>query len=197
MAPGAWAIAALPVNEFFDDECITDKRSALGAFVNAHFRDSELDELKRRVAEQRNQLPRTCVERETGRFEESYGVGSALYLRAAGDGGRPIILCAVTRMRAEEGIKAEPAYIFAGVRAVSRIMNDHRLRRIRVPLFGAGHGDMDGKLALFCLALALVTTPDIRDANIVVFRANSESEPDVAPEMVRKILAFVGRQTQT
>ncbi len=31
---------ALPANEFFDDECITDVRSALGAYMQHHFKDN-------------------------------------------------------------------------------------------------------------------------------------------------------------
>jgi len=197
LTPEEDTVVALPANEFFDDECITDQRSALGAFVSAHCRDGSLDDLKKRISEQRNQLPRSYVERETGVFRESYGVGSALYVRALRDSGPRLILCAVTRMRAKEGIKAEPAYVFAAVQAVSRIMNDLRLARLHVPLIGSGHGDMDSQVALLCLALALATTPDIRHANIVVFRKTPDSESDVPPEMARKILAFAGRHART
>src|SRR5262249_2425296 len=34
---GLGSVIALPANEFFDDECVTDSRSALGSFVLHHF----------------------------------------------------------------------------------------------------------------------------------------------------------------
>jgi Predicted nucleotide-binding protein containing TIR-like domain len=36
------AVIALPANEYFDDECISDPNSSLGAFVQDHFKDSEV-----------------------------------------------------------------------------------------------------------------------------------------------------------
>jgi hypothetical protein len=36
-------------------------------------------------------------------------------------------------------------------------MNEKRLTEVHLPLFGAGHGDLDDRVALFCLALALAT----------------------------------------
>jgi hypothetical protein len=90
-------------------------------------------------------------------------------------------------------VLSEPAYIFAAMNAISRMMNDAKLTTLYVPLFGSGHGDLAADVALLSLALALVTTPDIRQSNIVVFRRDAEAEPDVDPRVVRTILAHVAR----
>lgn len=185
-------VIALPANEFFDDECVKDTRSALGAFVNHHFAN-KLSAFKGLVARERRRLSATVVEREAGEYQVSYGVGTALWLDAPLGSPFRLILSAVTRKRVGEGIKAEPAYLLSAVRSICRIMNDKRLTELHLPLFGAGHGDMDGDVALFCLVLALAATPEIRHANIVVYRAAGKP-PAVDPAVVRRILAFVGMQ---
>lgn len=189
------SIVALPANEFFDDACIFDHRSALGAFVGTHFGD-RIDAFKRTVSEKVRVLRQALVEREVGEFQESYGVGTSLLIKVPGVPEKRVILSAVTRKRAGEGIKAEPTYVFASVQAISRIMNDERLTDLYVPLLGSGHGDMDHDLALLCLALALANTPDIRHANIVIFRRTPEATPILAPEIVRKILSFVAGEAR-
>ena len=170
---GAGSVVALPANEFFDDECMTDPRSALGAFAHKHFAERS-DELRKLVAKQLEPLHPVLVQNETDSYMESYGVGTALFLQPPLPD--PLILCAVTRKRAGEGITAEPAYVFAAVRSISRIMNDKKLTTLQVPLLGAGHGGMRSEVALACLVLALLSTPRIRCANIVVFRRPKSGE---------------------
>jgi hypothetical protein len=186
--PGS--VIALPANEFFDDECVTDVRSALGSFVLHHFSD-QLDAFNRLVANERQQLRPMLVERESNLYAESYGVGTSLWLDAPLGSRLKLILSAVTRKRVGEGLKSEPAYLFAAVRSISRIMNDKRLTDLHLPIFGAGHGDMDQRVALFCLALALATTPDIRQANLVVFRKSPSAKPSIEAEVARRILTGV------
>jgi hypothetical protein len=183
----AGSVVALPANEFFDDACMTDPRSALGAFARKHFGE-RIEDLRKLVAKQLEPLQPVLVQNEMDSYLESYGVGTALFLQPALPD--PLILCAVTRKRAGEGIRAEPAYVFAAVRSISRIMNDKKLTTLYVPLLGAGHGDMCSEVALGCLVLALLSTPHIRCANIVVFRRPKDGETEVSPEVVRKILGF-------
>jgi hypothetical protein len=187
---GEGSVIALPANEFFDDECITDARSALGSLVLHHFRD-QVDAFRGLVARERHQRKPILVERESNRYAESYGVGTSLWLDAPLGSRLRLILTAVTRKRVGEGLKAEPAYLFAAVRSISRIMNDKRLTELHLPLFGAGHGDMDDRVALFCLALALATDRDIRQATIVVFRKAPNARPSIDAQLARRILSGV------
>jgi len=50
---------------------------------------------------------------------------------------------------------------------------------------------MDQRVALFCLALALATTPDIRQANLIVFRKSPSARPSIEVEVARRILTGV------
>jgi hypothetical protein len=186
--PGS--VIALPANEFFDDDCVTDKRSALGSFVQHHF-GGRLDEFGGLVARERRQFRPTLVERESNLYAESYGVGTSLWLDAPLGSPLKLILSAVTRKRVGEGLKSEPAYLFAAVRSICRIMNDKRLTEVSLPIFGAGHGDMDPRVALFCLALALATTPDVQQATLVIFRKAPGARPAIEVEVARRILSSV------
>jgi hypothetical protein len=46
----AGSVIVPPANEFFDDACITDHKSALGAFVKHHF-DGQVDDFTKLVAQ--------------------------------------------------------------------------------------------------------------------------------------------------
>jgi hypothetical protein len=188
----AGAVVALPTNEFFDDDCLTDRRSAVGSYLHRRFGD-RIGEFRALLAAERAKLQPALVQRETGIYEETYGVGTALFFDTPLGADCRTILCSVTRKRAREGIKAEAAYIFAAVDAISRVMNDKKLTTLHVPLLGAGHGDVAADESLLCLALALVATPDIRHAHIVVFRDSETSTPEVQPQEVRTLLTYVAR----
>jgi predicted nucleotide-binding protein with TIR-like domain len=185
---GFGSVVALPANEYFDDECITDPRSALGSFVLHHFRD-RLSDIKRVVAEARIARKPTLVQRDVGKYQESFGVGTSLWLERPLETPLSVILSAVTRERVDEGPKAEPSYVFAAVRSISRIMNNKRLTDLYIPLLGSGHGDMDKPVALYCLALALACTPDIKQATIVLLPPAKAG--DIDADMARRILAGV------
>lgn len=183
-------MVVLPANEFFDDACIADHKSALGACVKDHF-PGQVEDFKELVARRRETLPPPAfVEREEGLYQESYGVGTSLWLDAPLGSKCRLILSSVTRKRAGEGIRAEPAYVFAAMHAVSLVMNDHKLTDLHLPLLGAGHGDMASEVALLCLSMAVMRVPHVRQTEIVIYRKSAEAKPEIAPEDVRKILAF-------
>lgn len=187
---GAESVVVLPSNEYFDDDCINDRRSSLGAFMTNRFGD-RIEEIKGLVRAACGSLRAALAERETHHFQGSYGVGTCLYLQRPLDAELRMILASVTRMRAGEGIKAEPHYIFAAIREVCRVMNERRLTTIHLPLLGAGHGDLDPEFALLTLVLALSEMSDIRESNVVVFQRDASARPEVDPEAVRRILALV------
>jgi hypothetical protein len=182
------SVVVLPANEFLDDECISDVRSALGSFVKHHFAD-RIEELKKLIARLRAELPAAVVERESGRFQESVGVGTSLFIREPLGGSMNLILTAATRKRAGEGIKAEPSYVLSCLNSISRIMNDEKLTDVYMPLLGAGHGDLSNEVALFCLVSGIATLADIRHAHIVIYQRDATSEPSIAESVVDRMLA--------
>lgn len=182
------SVLVLPANEFLDDECITDVRSALGSFVQHHFAD-RMDEFKRLIARLRAELPAAVVEREAGRFQESFGVGTSLFIREPLGRSMNLILTAATRKRAGEGIKAEPSYVLACLNSISRIMNDEKLTDVYLPLLGSGHGDLTNEVALLCLITGISTLADIRHAHVVLYQRSATSEPSIAATVVDRMLA--------
>jgi CAP12/Pycsar effector protein, TIR domain/Thoeris protein ThsA, Macro domain len=177
----------LPANEFFDDACLTDLRSALGSFVKRRF-EGRVDDFTKLVARLRAELPSTFVERESGKYQESYGVGTSLYVPAPLGQDLHLILTAVTRKRAGEGIKAEPGYILSCLNSICRIMNDEKLTDVYLPVLGSGHGDLSNEVALFCLVSGISTIADIKHAHVVIYQGDPDSAPSIAPATVRRML---------
>jgi hypothetical protein len=70
---------ALPANEYFDDECISDLNSSLGAFIQHHFKD-RVDDLIQEVQNKLIDVPSQRVPRAERRIGESYGIGEVVFL---------------------------------------------------------------------------------------------------------------------
>ena len=188
---GEGFVYLLPANEYFDDDCITDRASVLGAFVASRF-PGKCDEFSKLVRQHRQKMRSFVAQRAANEYHDSYGVGSVLYLDRPLGSDTPVILAAVTRARAGEGIKAEPHYIFAALREAHRCMNEHKRTHVVLPLLGSGHGDISPELSLFVVAHALVgMSQDIRSAEVVVYRRDEQSRADVDLDVVKTILSAV------
>ena len=59
-------LIALPANEFFDDDCIHDSRSALGAFMQHHFKEN-IPDIQALVKEALRDESSVEVEKKTGK----------------------------------------------------------------------------------------------------------------------------------
>ena len=186
-------LVVLPANEFFDDACITDPRSALGAFVQAKF-PGRAPALQRLVADQLSDRPSKRVEREPGVELQSYGVGSTVFLdRPLGTDFR-LLLAAATTHRPGVGLRAEPGTVFAIVKSAYATARDHRIGEICLPLVGAGHGAMNRELALATLLLAwseaLFRHPSNTTVRVVVFQADAVKPPEVSIKRSKRLLRF-------
>jgi mannose-6-phosphate isomerase-like protein (cupin superfamily)/O-acetyl-ADP-ribose deacetylase (regulator of RNase III) len=169
----ARTVVALPANEYFDDECVNDVNSALGAYVDRHFKDSLrpfLDEIHAAL----RGLPSERVPRAERRVDDSYGIGQAIYLRHLAPSHRVILVSATTE-RTGIGLRAEPHFLYAAMQGVVETMNANRLDSVVVPVLGSGHGGMPLVVALLfnLLAVRSCLTDDvgrhIRQVRIVVF----------------------------
>lgn len=192
--PISTALVVLPANEFFDDECITDTRSALGAFVQQHFAKQKADIL---FAVQRSliDVPTVHVERAKGEMRASYQVGSTAYLSNALNSGWNILLVAVTTQRAGEGLRAEIRTIFTLANAIETTMADHRLTDVVVPLIGSGHGGLRKPAALSALLVAFIEVlrrpagHGIRNVTIAVFQEDARAKPSISQRLARRTMA--------
>lgn len=183
---------ALPANEYFDDECITDANSALGAFVQHHFNEN-VDEFLRQVRAELVGLPSQRVPRAERRIEDSYGIGQAIFLGKLSPVHRVIIVSAATE-RTGIGLRAEPHFLYAALQGVIETMNAYRLNSLAMPVLGSGHGGMPLIVALLfnLLALRSLLGEDIgrhiREVRIVIFEGAAAGITDtVLQDVVSRV----------
>ena len=190
-------VVALPANDLFDDECIEDPRSALGAYIEQAF-SGRIEELRRLIAEKLVNERHELVEAGPKRVDRSYGIARCVYLSDPLSSGRKLILVSVTTKRAGAGVQSNATYLFAAMKSICREMNDHKLTELSLPVMGSGHGGLESELALFHLLLSIKAVLDDRSAGahlrsvcIVVFQREGASTPSIPREVVGRILAVV------
>jgi O-acetyl-ADP-ribose deacetylase (regulator of RNase III) len=188
----AGSVVALPANEYFDDECITDLQSSLGAFVQHAYGD-RVDRFLATVGHQLRDLPSQRVERAERRSEESYGIGQTVLVELAPE--YRVILVSATTERTGIGLRAEPHFLYAAIQGVFAKMNEKRLKSVSMPVLGSGHGGMPlGAAILFnLLAIKSVLLDDagihVRNVNLVVFEGAAS---DLPPGILRRALTRIG-----
>ena len=186
------SLIVLPANEFFDDECINDKRSALGAFVQAKY-PNQTDQIQYLIKERLENLPSQDVEKEPGIVQQSYGIGTGIFIEQPLSSKQKILFLSVTTKRTGEGLRAEMSYIFKAVNEIQRIVADKRLSSVYVPLIGSGYGGLRTEVALFAMLVAVCEVMNrpygnIKSFNIIVFQANDKDKPNVSPETAKSLL---------
>jgi len=147
------SVVALPANEYFDDECVTDVNSSLGAYVQHHFKDS-LEEFLAAIEGELSDLPSQRVPRAERRIDDSYGIGRAIYLHGLAPEHR-IILVSATTERTAVGLRAEPHFLYAAMQGIIETMNAQRIYSLVMPVLGSGHGGMPLIVALLFNLLAV------------------------------------------
>lgn len=183
---------ALPANEYFDDECIADVNSSLGAFVQHHFHEN-VEDFLRQVRAKLVGLPSQRVPRAERRIEDSYGIGQAIFLDNLLPAHRVILVSATTE-RTGIGLRAEPHFLYAALEGVIETMNAHRLNSLAMPVLGSGHGGMPLVVALLfnLLALQSMLREDIgrhmRQVRIVIFERSVAGITDaVLQEVISRV----------
>lgn len=195
LEPAEDCLMALPANEFFDDECIHDNRSALGAFVQHHFPGRTLD-LQALVAAALAGKVSSQVDKYPGETAASYGIGKCVYLENPLEKRVRLAMVAVTTQRANAGLQAKASYIFEAALSLSQLMANHRLTRLYMPVIGSGHGGLKPETGLICLLLAFSELQKqlghrhLREINFVVYRPNSDAVPIISESSARNLLKF-------
>jgi hypothetical protein len=198
----AGTVIVLPCNEYFDDQCASDSKSALGAYVNRVFNGqvSELVSLVRTAAGKKfgagTELQKTDEERAV-----SYGTGRCLLLRKPLGQPDPIALISTTRQRAGEGLVAQMSSLFQGVHELSKCLADARIHEAVMPVLGAGHGGVHTPLAFIGLLISIAEAARygqgaqrLKRVTVIVFKRDSHSLPEVDPTIVRHGLALISDQ---
>ncbi len=193
----AQTVVVLPCNEYLDDECAYDTRSALGAYVNKVFARNSDDFISLVKGECAKNLG-PGAERQKREHERaiSYGPGRALLIQHALDSDVLIALVSTTTQRAGQGLVAKSSFLFEGMCELVTRLVDERLNEIVMPTLGAGHRGMDPATAFVSLVLALaeairyVPGRPVRNATIILFRKDHTSDCEVDWVVVRRALAL-------
>ncbi|MGA9995249.1 MAG: DUF4062 domain-containing protein [Pyrinomonadaceae bacterium] len=188
-------VVALPANEFFDDECIQDKRSALGAYIQHAFPD-RITEIRKLIVEQLKDSQPCQVEKIKGQLHNSFGIAKCVYLRGPLSSNRKIIMVSVTTKRAGQRLQTEPHFLFEAVKSITQVMSDHRLEELHLPLMGSGHGGLDKVLALLYMVYAVLeilhnpSKYELKSVNLVLFKSKEKVEPEIPKEIVERVLSL-------
>ena len=191
------ALVALPANDFFDDDCIIDTRSALGAFVNHVFpnRALEIGTLARQQiqAEAIGGTPQSAIP------NQRYDIGTTIYLnRPLGEKVR-MAFVATTTVTKDEGIRCDAENVFGAIRGIHLLINTERIDNVVLPLMVSGHGGLRPQVSLLCMLTAFAeclsrqSGKHIKTVRIVVYQRNKESRPVITPWQARRLLAFTKR----
>lgn len=197
-------VIVLPCNEYFDDECVGDTKTALGAYINKTFEGQVeaftsvvSDECRRRFGPG-NEYQKTDEIRA-----RSFGPGKCLLLPQPLNRSTPLALISTTTQRAGQGLASRISYLFDGMRELVARAADARFTQVAMPVLGAGHGHINKPLALVGLLLGIAEAARygqggqrLRRVTIVVFKANGEKAPEIDPVVIRRALALIGSESR-
>jgi hypothetical protein len=190
----------LPCNEYFDDKCVDDTRSALGAYVHQAFDGQITDFVSLIKSECTKRLgPGFDQQKTSTERAKSFGPGKCVLLLQPLGRSVPVALVSTTTQRAGEGLVARISYLFSGMRELMLCLSDTRISEIVMPVLGAGHGGIHAPLALVGLLLAVAEAARygqgarrLNRVTIVVFRKDAEQEVEEA--VARRALALIASQ---
>ena len=189
----------LPCNEYFDDRCVWDTRSALGTYVNRIFEGQVAEFVALMKDECRKKLGAGVEQQKTDdERAESFGAGHCVLLNKPLGHSVPIALVSTTTQRADQGLTARISYLFDGMRELVTRLANARLNEVIMPVLGTGHGGIDAPLAFVGLLLAVAEAArygqggqHLKRVTIVVFKPHADSPPVVDPVIVRRALALI------
>jgi O-acetyl-ADP-ribose deacetylase (regulator of RNase III) len=187
-------VVALPANEYFDDECISDRNSSLGAFVQ-HYFAGHVNDFVRQVRTELAGVPTQRVPRTERRIDDSYGIGQAVFLSKLLPEYRLILVSATTE-RTGIGLRAEPHFLYAAIEGIVEALNENRMDSLTMPVMGSGHGGMPFPIAVLFNLLAVRSIIDdylgahLDEVRIVV---SERRAGELAGDTMRDIISRVAR----
>jgi hypothetical protein len=200
-APGTTIV--LPCNEYFeyfDDRCVEDTRSALGAYINQVFEGQTAAFISLVKGECGRKLgPPVPQQKTNDESAESFGPGRCVLLLEPLGRSSAVALVSTTTQRAGQGLAARISYLFDGMRELVARLADARLNEVVMPILGAGHGQIDTALAFVGLLLAIAEVARygqggqrLRKVTVVVFKRDADTPSQVDRAIIRRALALIG-----
>jgi hypothetical protein len=192
---------ALPCNEYFDDRCVADKHSALGAYVNRVFEgqaDAFISLMKEECLKKLG--PGMDQQKTDEERAKSFGVGHSVLLIDPLGRSASVAIVSTTTQRAGQGLASRISYLFAGMQELVTRLADARLNKVVMPILGAGHGGIAASLAFVGLLLAITEAARygqgaqrLKTVTIVVFKRDAKTPAAVDKVVVRRALALVSQ----
>lgn len=192
----ASALVVLPANDLFDDKCIEDPRSSLGAFVSSMF-PNQVHLITNLAKESR---PEVSASRGGGR--DRYDIGSTIYLDRPLSKDIRLAFLAITTITDNYGIRCESSDIFKAIKGLQRLLALQRLDTVVLPIIGSGHGGLHPPVSLLCMLIAFAeclkepSGHHLKSVRIVVYQKNKNEKPAISYWQTRTLLAFVQRYFQ-
>lgn len=193
-------VVVLPCNEFFDDDCAGDPRTALGAYAKKVF-EGQIPDFKALIGNQSRQKLGTPVQaqRTDSEWGESFGPGKCLLLTDPLNHKISIALVSTTTQKPRIGLTARISHLFDAMRELNACLADARIDEVAMPILGAGHGGIDPPLAFVGLLLAVAEAARygdgvhrLKSVTVVAFKKDGASVPEVDKAVVRRALALIG-----
>jgi O-acetyl-ADP-ribose deacetylase (regulator of RNase III) len=199
-AKNAHTAIVLPCSEYFDDRCVDDTRSALGAYVNSTFEGQVPQFVSLMTGECHKKLGPGLQEQKTeDEAAMSYGVGRCVLLTQPLGRSVTIALLSTTTQRVGQGLHSRISYLYDGMRELVSRLGSARINEVVMPVMGSGHGGVDPPLALVGLLGALAEaaryaqgSQRLKKVTIVVFKRDARSPSQVDSVVVQRALALIG-----
>ena len=138
----------LPANTSFVDDCITDCKSALGAFIMKIHPDKILNiqsDINTILSQNGHQKDLTGL----------YPPGTTIVLPTNYNMPAKLLITASTTRIPKIGIIAEPSTVCRCVYKILEITADKKIDELYMPLIGSGHGKLDINDSLLLIILTL------------------------------------------
>ena len=183
---------ALPINEYFDDVCISDPSGCLGAFVQNHY-SASTTRFKEQIRAALVTLPTLRISRNERQVDDSYGIGQTIFLGKLEPEYR-VVLVSGTTERTGIGLHAEPHFIYAGLEGIVETMNERRFNSLVMPVLGSGHGEIALPTAILfnLLAMRSILSEDrgrhVKEIKLVIFDADAVK---ISPAEMQNIISNV------
>jgi hypothetical protein len=165
------SIVVLPANTEFDDDCITDKKSALGSFFINHYPD-RLECAKRMFISIASQ---ECKHSEKNEYE----LGSIILLPEPFNSLTAVAIAAVTTRRPHKGISADLCAVSLTMKNVFEITADKKIDTIIMPAIGSGHGglslDFSINMILLNIKYNIQHYHHIKNIKIIIYNNKQKS----------------------
>jgi len=138
----------LPANTTFVDDCVTDTKSALGAFFSKYHQDKipEFNEALKQILSSKHILPVNGIYYEPSTvliLPEEYSIQAK------------VILVASAEKSPDRGFQTDPSLISNSIRNVFSETADKRINTFFFPVIGSGHAGMEITEALNLLILCI------------------------------------------